>query len=132
MKHCSICGCQFDGFGNNSAPLKRGECCKKCDDEVVLPLRLFFAGAMKNALLVLGEDNGITYHQINSDHAELKLLQKLVGGYIELYPYDSDRFYLIVDEDGYPKNRQFNGLANEIFNIIAVGNVVVCPKELFE
>lgn len=40
-KHiCSICGKEFDGFGNNAEPVNDGICCDKCNVEVVIPRRL--------------------------------------------------------------------------------------------
>lgn len=40
-KRCCICGCEFTGWGNNPWPVKeKGECCKHCDDTVVIPERL--------------------------------------------------------------------------------------------
>ena len=37
-KHiCCICGCHFEGFGNNPAPLsEEGRCCDKCNDKVII------------------------------------------------------------------------------------------------
>ncbi len=40
-KHiCSICGKEFEGFGNNAEPVNDGICCDKCNTEVVIPRRL--------------------------------------------------------------------------------------------
>ena len=39
---CCICGKQFEGYGNNPAPVKsEGECCDNCNFSVVLSARLF-------------------------------------------------------------------------------------------
>ncbi len=38
---CCICKKGFEGFGNNPAPVKlRGQCCDKCNEEVVIPVRI--------------------------------------------------------------------------------------------
>ena len=37
---CSICGKEFEGFGNNAQPVNDGLCCDKCNKEVVIPRRL--------------------------------------------------------------------------------------------
>lgn len=37
---CSICGKEFEGFGNNAEPVNDGICCDKCKAEVVIPRRL--------------------------------------------------------------------------------------------
>ena len=40
---CVICGREFEGFGNNPEPvtsLEKGDCCDKCNAEIVIPLRI--------------------------------------------------------------------------------------------
>lgn len=40
-KHiCSICGKEFDGFGNNAEPVNDGICCDKCNNDIVIPRRM--------------------------------------------------------------------------------------------
>ena len=40
-KTCVICNKLFTEFGANPSPVKEsGECCKKCDNEVVIPARM--------------------------------------------------------------------------------------------
>ena len=49
-KTCCLCGEEFEGYGNNPAPVKEsGECCDRCNAEKVIPARL-------EALLALGEN----------------------------------------------------------------------------
>lgn len=39
-KTCCLCGEEFEGYGNDPAPLKEsGECCDRCNAEKVLPTR---------------------------------------------------------------------------------------------
>ena len=51
---CCICGNEFEGFGNNPAPIceEAGmRCCDKCNEDVVIPeriMRIFMAKAMRN------------------------------------------------------------------------------------
>ena len=38
---CCLCGEEFEGYGNDPAPLKdSGECCDRCNAEKVIPARL--------------------------------------------------------------------------------------------
>ena len=38
---CCLCGGEFEGYGNDPAPLKDlGECCGRCNAEKVIPARL--------------------------------------------------------------------------------------------
>ena len=40
-KTCCLCGGEFEGYGNNPAPVKEsGECCDRCNAEKVIPARL--------------------------------------------------------------------------------------------
>jgi hypothetical protein len=42
MKHCSICGKSFKGYGHNPEPVQRwfkGACCDDCYTTVVIPTR---------------------------------------------------------------------------------------------
>ena len=37
---CCLCGGEFEGYGNDPAPLKEsGECCDRCNAEKVIPAR---------------------------------------------------------------------------------------------
>lgn len=38
-RKCCICGETFVGFGSNPEPVKKGRCCRKCDEEIVIPCR---------------------------------------------------------------------------------------------
>ena len=41
IKKCCICGKRFEGFGNNPAPVREtGECCERCNSNVVVPARI--------------------------------------------------------------------------------------------
>lgn len=40
METCSICGEDYDGWGNNAWPINNGRCCDRCNDTVVLPRRI--------------------------------------------------------------------------------------------
>lgn len=47
---CCICGKQFEGYGNNPAPVKsEGECCDNCNFSVVLPARILGIKKMKES-----------------------------------------------------------------------------------
>jgi hypothetical protein len=50
-KVCCICNEKFIGWGNNPYPVKEdGECCKPCDDNVVVPARIKEYEKEKNEL----------------------------------------------------------------------------------
>ena len=37
---CCLCSVEFEGYGNNAEPLKKGLCCDKCNAEKVILKRL--------------------------------------------------------------------------------------------
>ena len=44
-KKCCFCGEEFEGIGNNPAPVKAtGSCCNTCNYKVVIPAKLKAAG----------------------------------------------------------------------------------------
>lgn len=81
--------------------------------------------------MILGTDNSVSF-QLNrtKENVTLKELQKWAGGFIEMYPLEDDKFYYIVDEEGLLKERPYNELANDLFGIDVVGNLLVVPKQL--
>jgi len=40
LPYCSLCFNDFTGCGNNSSPLKAGECCDDCNTKLVIPARI--------------------------------------------------------------------------------------------
>ena len=40
-KTCSICGKQYEGYGNNAQPLNEYSCCDECNTRVVIPIRMY-------------------------------------------------------------------------------------------
>jgi hypothetical protein len=35
IKRCCICGKKYEGYGNNAEPIKKGQCCDECNNEVI-------------------------------------------------------------------------------------------------
>jgi len=40
-KKCSICGKDFKEYGNNAQPVNNGICCDYCNENVVIPTRIY-------------------------------------------------------------------------------------------
>lgn len=38
---CSICGKEYQGYGNNAQPVDDGRCCNDCNSRVVIPFRMY-------------------------------------------------------------------------------------------
>ena len=131
MKKCSICNEEYDGYGNHTWPLKRKECCSKCNMNVVVPLRVYLSGVIKNQILCINT-NGECVYKVEDKEVSLDTLQELVDGYIEVYPKKDKHFYYIVNEEGILKGMEYNMLANELLGIDVLGPVVLVPKHLFK
>lgn len=129
---CSICHKTIKGFDNNAWPVNDGRCCSDCDNKYVLPLRIFLAGSMKNHILILNAyDDSYRLEEVKEE-ASLEKLQSIVEGYIELVPVQSKHFYFIVNEEGLLKKLPVNNQAKRLFDLDVVGNIVVCPRNLFK
>jgi hypothetical protein len=63
---------------------------------------------------------------------ELNEVQKLVQGYIEIYPIRIPNQIVVVNEEGLIIGMAFNTIAKLAFGIDAVGPVLICPKKIFE
>ena len=37
---CCVCSQQLNGYGNNAAPLRQGQCCDSCNIRIVVPFRM--------------------------------------------------------------------------------------------
>lgn len=37
---CCLCGCSYEGYGNNAWPVKDGRCCDVCNATKVIPARI--------------------------------------------------------------------------------------------
>ena len=92
----------------------------------------FLNGKHNKTMLVVEPNNTLIYIDIDNENVTLEELQRLVDGYIEIYPSNNKYYYYIVDEEGLLKNKPFNLLAKELINIDAVGTVVMIPKEFFK
>lgn len=40
MQKCSICGQNYEGYGNNAQPVNDGRYCDKCNATIVVPRRM--------------------------------------------------------------------------------------------
>ena len=128
---CSICGKEIEGFGNNAWPINEGICCDECNSKQVVPLRIFLSGVLKDAVAVVKANNTVEFNE-HKEGLKLKDAQHYVEGYIGLLNVKHKHFYLIVNEEGRLKNLPYNELAYKLFGLDVVGNLIVCPKGLFE
>lgn len=129
---CSICSNEIRTLGHNAYPYKTGTCCDECNLKHVVPLRFFLTGEVKDCVLIISADGIISYKKIETGELILQTSQEIVGGYIEFYPMKDDKFFFIVDEEGVLKQKKWNPLAFQLFEIKMVGTLLVSPKNLLK
>ena len=88
---CSICGIEYDGYGNNAEPINDGRCCDECNLSKVIPARL---GLMKESLeqieRFIDSDTSLT-----SSSGEVEFANGDVRGVDTIYLYkDGNQCYL--------------------------------------
>ena len=130
---CSICGKKISGHGHNPFPVTMaGNCCDRCNEKIVMPVRVFMA-TLKNknyAMLILEDE--VKLVKPENKYFTLKEKQKLVGGYITVVPSSFPGYYDVVDEEGDLKKLYFNKTSYLMSGTDYVGNVIICPVRLFE
>lgn len=129
---CSICSKSFDGESHNPQPLSGKACCSTCNNKVVLPMRLFQSGIQSDKALLITTEGSIEFVKPKGSVFELKEIQELVQGYIEIYPIRIPSHIVVVNEEGHILGMPLNKVAQLAFGIEAVGPVLICPKRIFE
>ncbi len=130
---CSICGKEISGHGHNPFPVSFvGQCCDRCNDKVVMPVRLFMASRDKQNYAMLIKENEVVLVKPDKKYFTLKEKREMVGGYITVRPSCFPGYYDVVAEEGKLKKLYFNNLSYLMFNTEYVGNVLICPVKLFE
>jgi hypothetical protein len=128
--NCCICNKEIFEHGNSPHPIKGDVCCDVCNLDIVVPYRLF--KTIKNNALNISTNKTLEIIKPQGDKFTLKELQKGVEGMIERYPIDLPGYLVFVNEEGFLLDLEYNKLANQIFNIDAVGNVMIVPEDLVE
>lgn len=126
---CSICGKEIMGYGNNPAPLKRGEVCDECNLSIILPIRMYLGNQDNNQALVLRDNDSITFINAVEGEITLEQLQSAVGGLIQFYPIKDSDFAFVCNEEGLLLGLKQNDLVRDLMNIQVVGNLILLPKK---
>ena len=65
---------------------------------------------MKNNMLVMEEDGSVINYYFSEEESKpnLKQLQKMVGGYIEVVTSLDSKYQIVIDEEGKLKGKPFN------------------------
>ena len=129
---CSICFEEVKGEEHNAFPVTSGVCCKRCNEQVVIPFRLYQLGINKKEGMVIYPDFRVEIIRPKESKFVLKELQEAVEGYIEYYPTNNQKIKIIVNEEGLLMRLPLNKIASHIFGIHAVGNVLIVPSKLIE
>ena len=129
---CSICDEVIEGDEHNASPITTGSCCERCNNNVVIPFRMFELGKNMKEGLVITTDYTVKIIKPSGEKFKLKELQEEVHGYIEYYPTKNNKYKVIVNEEGLLMRLPMNKLSSNVFGIHAVGNVLIVPNKLLE
>lgn len=129
---CSICNKTIDGEQHNPQPISGNACCTMCNNQVVLPMRMFQSGIHNDKALLISTDGSIDFVKPKGKVFELDEVQGFVQGYIEIYPMRIPCHVVVVNEEGLLLGMSFNKIAKLAFGIEAVEPVLICPKRTFE
>ena len=81
---CCLCGCEFDGFGNNPWPLVDrtdydSRCCNTCDEAYVIPARIqIHTDAMSPEEPVVPWNSTIAIFHAEADPAPTKIIKATI------------------------------------------------------
>jgi hypothetical protein len=128
---CSICAKEFSGDEHNALPITTGTCCDACNQNIVIPTRIYQLGLNTKEALMITPDYKVNIIKPKASKFSLAELQNLVQGYIEIYPTNNKKYHVLVNEEGLLMRLPFNELSSKIYGIHAVGNVLLVPKRLF-
>ena len=131
-KFCSLCKKPFIGYGNNPAPFRGKSCCDECNHKYVITLRDFLGKENPKYALCFKEDGSIEKLRPKNKYFTLEELQVAVGGLIELYPFLFQDKLIVCDEVGLIKEREININFANFTSIELVGDILLCPKDIFE
>lgn len=98
IKTCSICKKRFTEYGNNPKPFKRNSCCDQCNNQVVLPMRIFENQDEIRYAMLFKADGTLRRVNPKDEYFTLKELQSLVRGLIELYSNQHNDHLIVCNE----------------------------------
>lgn len=132
IKTCSICKKRFTEYGNNPKPFNGNSCCDQCNNQVVLPMRIFENQDETKYAMLFKEDGTLRRINPKDEYFTLKELQSLVEGLIELYPNRYNNHLIVCNEEGLILGLPINNLFKQYTGITLVGDILLCPEAIFE
>lgn len=129
---CPLCGMTYSGHGNNPYPFQVENCCNNCNAKFVIPMRMFLNNKTPKYAVVFDTNGNIRPVKPKGDKFSLEELQSLVGGLIEVYPKRFNNRLVICNEEGLIKRLKKNEIFKKYSLKSLVGDIVLCPPNLFD
>ena len=129
---CSFCGKEIVGYGNSTSPLEGHKCCDECNIKIVMPVRCFIGTLEHRNYALLIKPDRVQLVQPDDKYFTLKELQTAVEGYIQVVPSIFTHYLDVVNEEGLLRRLKPNKIAGMLFHREYYGNVLICPKDIFE
>jgi len=131
-KNCDICGIQINGHGNNPAPFTGDVVCDKCNENIVVPLRVYEIVKEPSSALLFKVNGAVAVLKPKDKYFTIKELQTAVGGLIEVYPRKLNGHMIVCNEEGLLMDLPINELFEKYSGITLVGDILLCPLIIFE
>jgi hypothetical protein len=95
-------------------------------------MRMFLNNKTPKYAVVFDTNGNIRPVKPKGDKFSLEELQSLVGGLIQLYPRRFNNLLVICNEEGLIKRLRKNEIFKKYSLATLVGDIVLCPNNLFE
>lgn len=101
--------------------------CVDCHKRYINPIRKFLRES--KYMMLIKTNYELKLIDISNEKFNIRKIQELIGGYIEIFSYKNEKYFVLVNEDGINLRLEINNLAKDIFDIYAFGNIVIIPKD---
>lgn len=128
MSTCKVCGCTDEQAcpGGCYWVDTKHSVCSACYGNIMHAINT----GLKAVLFK--EDGSVEYLSPKAKYFTLKELQASVKGLIEIYPASYRDHLIVCNEEGIMRGFRINTTFKLITGIGLLGNVLLCPKEIFE
>lgn len=131
-KRCDICHKKFSEYPNNPSPFSGRLCCDKCNNELVIPIRIYESLENPRTAMVFKTNGTLKQVKPKDGHFTTKELKTLVRGKFAVYPHEINNHLIICNERVIQTRLGENLLFHQYARLTLVSDIVLCPKSLFD
>lgn len=131
-KRCDICQKRFSEYGNNPCPFSGSVCCDKCNEKLVVPMRIYESIKEPSSAVLFKIDGTLERIKPKDKHFTSEELQILVKGKFGIYPEKIKGHLIICNEKVISTKFAPNHLFKKYSEFTLVSDVLLCPKSILE